>query len=226
MLGNLRSHLKPGTALALVALFLALGGSSYAALTITGRSVRDASLTGRDVKNGSLTSRDVKDRGLLAKDFKRGQLPAGPTGASGPQGPAGPPGPQGDPGPAGPFPDTLPSGKTIRGGYVVSGYGTASNFGAYDGDSFGFTLSSKPSVEVVPVGGPPSANCPGSVSNPQAQPGRLRLYEGTRQNVASLLVLDPETSGTGSSEEGFGIELRSSAAGVFTAIGTWAVTAP
>lgn len=69
----------------LLALFVALGGSAYAAVTISGRNV----------KNGSLTSADIKNRSLLSKDFKRGQLPAGPrgapgaTGASGPRGAAG-----------------------------------------------------------------------------------------------------------------------------------------
>jgi hypothetical protein len=68
--------------LATISLFVALGGSAYAAVTITGRNVKD----------GSLTSADVRDRSLLSKDFKQGQLPAGPqgaTGAIGPQGPAG-----------------------------------------------------------------------------------------------------------------------------------------
>lgn len=71
--------------------FLALGGSSYAAITITGRNVRNSSLTGRDVKNNSLTGADIKgiksgdvsDRSLLAKDFKGGQLRAGAQGEKG-----------------------------------------------------------------------------------------------------------------------------------------------
>lgn len=39
---------------ATAALFVALGGSSYAAITITGGNVANGSLTGSDVKNGSL----------------------------------------------------------------------------------------------------------------------------------------------------------------------------
>jgi hypothetical protein len=84
----------------LIALFVALGGSSYAALTVTGRNVKNSSLTGRDVKNNSLTgsdvknlrSVDIKDASLQAKDFARGQLPAGPQGIQGIQGIQGPPG--------------------------------------------------------------------------------------------------------------------------------------
>jgi hypothetical protein len=68
---------------ATMALVLALGGTSYAAIKLPANSV---------------TSKTVKDRSLLSKDFKNGQLPAGKTG---PAGPAGPQGLQGATGPAG-----------------------------------------------------------------------------------------------------------------------------
>ena len=89
---------------ATVALFAALCGSSYAAVTITGKQVRDGSLSGRDVHNASLTSQDVRDASLLASDFKAGQL------AAGPQGPKGDPGPRGEPGPQGPAGERGPAG--------------------------------------------------------------------------------------------------------------------
>ncbi|MEA2223620.1 MAG: hypothetical protein QOH83_1996, partial [Solirubrobacteraceae bacterium] len=69
---------------ATMALVLALGGTSYAAIKLPANSV---------------TTKTVKDRSLLSKDFKRGQLPAGKKGAAGP---AGAPGTPGTPGPAGP----------------------------------------------------------------------------------------------------------------------------
>jgi hypothetical protein len=59
---------------ATVALIVALGGTSYAAIKLPKNSV---------------TSATVKDRSLLKKDFKTGQLPAGKTGKTGPAGPAG-----------------------------------------------------------------------------------------------------------------------------------------
>jgi len=77
-------------------MFIALGGSSYAAVKITGNDVRNGSLSGRDVRNGSLSGRDVRNgsltgrdiksdsisgrdiRGLTAADFGAGQLPTGP----------------------------------------------------------------------------------------------------------------------------------------------------
>jgi hypothetical protein len=105
MFANLRSRLTFANVTSAMALFVALGGSSYAALTVTGKNVKDSSLTGADIKNSSLGTRDIKNRSLLGKDFKAGQLPAGPQGPQGPrglQGTQGPQGPQGDPGPRGP----------------------------------------------------------------------------------------------------------------------------
>jgi hypothetical protein len=91
-------RLNYANVIATLALFAALGGSSYAAISVTGAQVRDGSLTGRDVRNATLTSQDVRDRSLLGRDFKSGQLPSGPAGPQGVQGPkgdAGAPGPQG-----------------------------------------------------------------------------------------------------------------------------------
>jgi hypothetical protein len=68
---------------ATMALVVALGGTSYAAIKLPANSV---------------TSKTVKDRSLLSKDFKAGQLPAGkagPAGAAGAQGAQGPAGPVG-----------------------------------------------------------------------------------------------------------------------------------
>jgi hypothetical protein len=81
--------------ISLVALFVALGGTSYAALSITGKNVKDSSLTGADIRDSSVTGSDVKDGSLLSKDFKPGQLVAG---APGPQGLKGDAGPKGDTG--------------------------------------------------------------------------------------------------------------------------------
>ena len=95
-MAKLRARATYANVTATLALFVALGGVSYAAVTITGKNVKNGSLTGADVKNNSLTGRDVK--GLGPSDFSAGALPAGPQGPTGPQGPAGP---KGDTGAAG-----------------------------------------------------------------------------------------------------------------------------
>jgi hypothetical protein len=46
------------TVVAYLALFVALGGSAYAAATITGADVVDRSLTGVDIRNGTVRSAD------------------------------------------------------------------------------------------------------------------------------------------------------------------------
>src|SRR4051794_36818632 len=79
---------------AVAALVVALGGTSYAALGVGKNTVGPTQL-----KANSVGSAKGKDRSLLPRDFKPGQLPAG---ATGPAGPAGAPGADGAPGPAGP----------------------------------------------------------------------------------------------------------------------------
>jgi hypothetical protein len=59
---------------ALIALFVALGGSSYAAITITGKNVKNGSLTGSDIKSGSLSGKQIKSGSLTGKQIKSGSL--------------------------------------------------------------------------------------------------------------------------------------------------------
>ncbi len=96
---------------ATLSLVIALGGTSYAAVTITSKDVRNESLTGADVRNGSIATADVRDRSLLSRDFKPGQLPAGSAGPAGSPGAAGPPGASGPAGPQGPPGEAGPAGE-------------------------------------------------------------------------------------------------------------------
>jgi hypothetical protein len=93
---------SPSMAVAMTALAISLGGTSYAAVTITGKNVRNSSLTGADIRNNTLTSGDVRNGSLLARDFKAGELPAGSRGATGATGATGAPGSDGAQGPPGP----------------------------------------------------------------------------------------------------------------------------
>jgi hypothetical protein len=77
--------------LGLLALFIALSGTAYAAT----------------LPKDSVGTRQVKDRSLLGVDFKKGELPKGekgdrgPKGETGPRGKTGPTGPRGKRGPRG-----------------------------------------------------------------------------------------------------------------------------
>ncbi len=64
MLRRLRPHLTYANVTATLALFIALGGGAYAAVTITGRDVKDGSLTGRDIKRNSIGGKRVKESAL------------------------------------------------------------------------------------------------------------------------------------------------------------------
>jgi hypothetical protein len=82
-------------AVALLALFVAMGGTGYAIATLPAHSVgtkqlKKNAVTGKKIRKNAVTSRKVRNFSLLAKDFKLGQLPAGAKGAKGDQGPPGP----------------------------------------------------------------------------------------------------------------------------------------
>ena len=78
-------HLRRN-AVAYLALFVALGGTSYAATRITSAQIKNNTIQGKDIKNGSIKSADVGNGSLLKKDFKKGQLPSGKTGPRGQDG--------------------------------------------------------------------------------------------------------------------------------------------
>ena len=70
--GGWRARLRPSPAMlvAVVALFVALGGVGYAATTIGSEEIRNNSVQSVDVKNDDLQSRDIKDDTVLSRDIK------------------------------------------------------------------------------------------------------------------------------------------------------------
>ena len=91
MLGTFGRHVRQQYA-GFLALFVALGGVSYAAITLPINSVGSKQIKRGAVKNSDLgksavTSVKVKNGSLLSTDFKPGQLVAGAPGSAGPQGP-------------------------------------------------------------------------------------------------------------------------------------------
>jgi hypothetical protein len=71
---------SPALLVALAALFVALGGSAYAALVITGKNVRNNSLVGADIKNKALAGRDIKNDSLGRIPIKEERLDASKIG--------------------------------------------------------------------------------------------------------------------------------------------------
>ena len=62
---------SPALVVAILALVMATGGTSFAAKLITGKDVKNSSLTGVDVKNSSLTGADVKNGSIAGADLKK-----------------------------------------------------------------------------------------------------------------------------------------------------------
>lgn len=57
-----------------LALFLTLGGTSYAVLHVGSNDVADNSLRSRDIRNGTLLSRDLRDRTIRGRDVHQDGL--------------------------------------------------------------------------------------------------------------------------------------------------------
>ncbi len=180
-LGYLRRH--HATVLSLMAFASAVGGTSYAAISLPTGSVGTAQLkpgavTLSKLGRGAVNSEKVRDGSLVAADFRRGQLArgprgqqgadgpqgpqgaAGPQGLAGPQGPGGPPGPvgavgpQGPPGMPGPQGDTGPIGPTGPPG--ISQYAHVSRNKQMAGANDSVSVSCPPGTKVI--GGGASAN--------------------------------------------------------------------
>jgi len=86
---------------ATLALVMAMGGTSYAAITITGTNIKNGSVKATDLASGSVTSAKVRNGTLQRKDFQAGQLLPGAPGPEGVQGVQGAQGAQGLTGDAG-----------------------------------------------------------------------------------------------------------------------------
>lgn len=105
----LRSRPSPSMAVAVTALVVAMGGTSYAVTSLPKNSVGSTQIRSKAVKNAELasnavTSAKVRNGALRAVDFGSGQLPKGDkgeTGAKGDAGAKGDPGAKGDTGTAG-----------------------------------------------------------------------------------------------------------------------------
>jgi hypothetical protein len=121
---------SPAMVVACLALIVALGGTSVAAVSqlvprnsVGPRQLQFGAVTGPKIRNNAVTSAKVANRSLLRADFAPGQIPAGPTGPTGPAGPAGAAGPAGPAGVVGTI--------TVRTASIAIAGGTTED-GAYE----------------------------------------------------------------------------------------------
>jgi hypothetical protein len=83
---------SPALVLASIALGVALGGTSVAAVSQLPRAsvgtaqLKTNAVTTAKIRNNDIRSADVRNGSLLRADFRRGQIPTGPAGPQGPPG--------------------------------------------------------------------------------------------------------------------------------------------
>ena len=119
-MSRLRAHLNYANVVATMALFIALGGTSYAVTQLPRNSVgasqiRSGAVRSAELRSGAVRSTDVANRSLGLRDLSldaRRSL----------RGQAGPAGPQGPPGPG-----TLLSAAVNSGGSTVRGSGVVAS---------------------------------------------------------------------------------------------------
>jgi len=211
MARKLGTHIKSNL-VGYLALFVALGGTSYAAIKLPAGSVGT-----KQLQSNAVTSGKVKNRSLRVTDLAPGTLRRGPRGAQGPAGPAGS------------LAGSLPSGKTVRGRWAVGGTNpdTAPGDITSDAFSFGAQLPSAPK-RVFVFGASGGAECPGSAESPDAAPGVLCIYVEYQININNGIETIIGTTPGATSRQGAEIYIvnASSTPGGYGARGSWAATAP
>jgi hypothetical protein len=218
---------SPAMVVACIALVLALGGTGYAAIKLPKNSVGSA-----QIKKNAVTSIKVKNGSLTKSDFKAGQLPAGAKGDPGAPGVKGDKGDKGDQGIKGDTGSlsipgsTLASGQTLVGAFGLGGPNGAANDVAETPISFQIPLATSPTTEVVQEGGAPTANCPGSPTDPRAAAGYLCLYVGYADQLNAQGVRIYGTDGSNEFRWGGVVYIKALSTLGPEASGTWAVTAP
>lgn len=139
-MGRVGRHLNFANVVSLLALVIALGGVSWAAVSLPKSSVgtkqlKKKAVTGPKIKADAVKSSKVKDGSLLAADFMAGQLPQPVTG-------------------------DLPAGATIRGAFNVDFVAAAPMQIQGSSISFGLQLPAKPAVAILSPGAASTTACP------------------------------------------------------------------
>jgi hypothetical protein len=244
MSGRLRNHLTYANVVASLALFIALGGVSYAAVKLPKNSVgapqimRNA-VTGNKVKDGSLTAKDFSSALLSSLKSVTGAAgapgaagPKGDTGAKGEPGAAGAPGARGETGPRGVSAwDVIPSGESVTGAFEYDSVANVSgDFRTYmklparaPVPLTSTTVNFAADASAITTDDDPA--CTGTLAAPTAPAGKVCIYfnnaAGDSSGMSARPTLNNETGA-------FTVSWNDSAttnSDVF-AYGSWTYTAP
>ncbi len=214
----------PGTVLASLALFAALGGTGYAT-TRSGPEER---------ADAHAAVKKAGPRGPRGRTGKKGKTgPVGPQGPAGAAGAKGETGPQGGPGTAGAEGrsalSTLHSGETIRGVWGVHGDA------AYGLTGITFPVPAPAPVDAAHVSGPSERTsgdgCTGTAGAPTAGAGYVCVYtarKGSTTTVFGVGGLGGAESRASADDDGsaYGFQVVTLGGGSNYGTGTWAYTAP
>lgn len=214
--------------IALLALFIALGGTSYAALSLPANSVGT-----RQIKKHAVTASKLEPglagllRGPRGKTGAKGA--AGPAGANGKDGANGTNGANGTDGANGrdgvngkdfSVSSVLPSGQTETGDWALS-----ASTGQIGVAVVNFLPKLPARIDfshVVYLDNVTDANCP---AFGQAKPGYLCFYARDRGNFSNPQFQDG-TGANGASVDAVVLTMTATGPPSLRTIGTWAVTAP
>ena len=237
MLTSIRNRLTYANVMATIAVFLALGGATFAAIKIPKKSVGTKQLKNKAVSNKKLKNKAVTSKKLADKAVGTGKIAGSAvtsskiaanavdtedianeavTRAKVSDG-------------AIPFLGTLRSGQELRGSFNFGATAAAANEHARAGYTFQFPLNNPLAVAQTHVLEPntTSPECGGlsggNLQTPLAAPGNLCIYIVEKANLqpSGLTVLTDALT-----RLGFGLVATSAASGDFSATGLWALTAP
>lgn len=239
-----RRRPSPALVVAIVALFVAGGGTAMAIQQITSA----------EIKNRTIKLKDLSPKARSALQGATG--PQGPRGPRGPAGPKGDKGEKGDKGDKGEKGDTGPQGPSgLSGGSIPSGITVTGAWGgryvnALAGNQtnsyllpYSFPLPAPDALTDGQVNfgattpgpvGDADSQCTGSAANPTAPPGKVCIYvnNGTRDN-STLTGFKLTAAGGSTNADRYGFEVRvvnsspgGTNGGTLRAEGTWAYTAP
>jgi hypothetical protein len=222
MKGRLRAP-SPAFVVSLIALFVALGGTTYAATggdtkvdtklvkklapSLSVKQAQTANSATNAVNATHATSADISISATNANNAANASALGG-VAATGYQR------------------STLPSGQTEHG--VFSAFGQGAAAGGYFSNSVTFPVPltadlPQANVVFVPSGTLSATHCPGAG---QADPGYLCVYEAASSNrTGAANIFNPITALNGASKFGFGLFFAFAAAGGAFSYGEWAVTA-
>ena len=217
---------SPALVVSIIALIVALGGTSYAAFSVPRNSVgsrqlRKNAVTTKKIANGAVTGAKIAKSTITGKQIDLAQLGTVPAAsqASSADSASSADISRDASGLAGP----LASGQTLRGTFGMGGHeDAAGNFVQEEGITFQIPLATPPALNYVAPGSLATSNCPGSFANPTAAAGQLCLY-------GENLIGASGVAAVASTPTNFGVILFPLLPKTFTGNyeedGVWAVTA-